>query len=278
MGICYDEPFNLYRSKPGLNKSSIDKLLQCPAAYKAMLSMPNEPTAAMRLGTAVHAMVLEPDKAKDQIYVTKDLRTKTGKAERDEAIAAGKEVVSLEEYNTAQEMVDGLHAHEACKWLLSQPGKSEVSIYWAMPTPDGEIMPCKARIDRIITLPNGQRLALDLKTSQTSNPLELPTHCARYGYHRQAAWYMKGLKEVGMEVGGFVFLFVEKAAPHLCTPLQLDQSAIALGMQECERAMKTLRECETSGKWPCYTSGIITANLPGWYYKQEQDAAEMAVA
>ena len=42
------------------------------------------------------------------------------------------------------------------------------------------------------------------------------------------------------------------------------EEALAKGMEDCLRAVSTLKECQASGTWPCYTREIITLGLPKW--------------
>lgn len=273
----YDESFEAYRAAEGLNKSGIDKLLLCPAEYKAMLDNPQEPTPAMKFGSYFHARVLTPAICNAQYHVQDvDPRTKAGKEERAQAEADGFTVVSASDFDRASEMLKSLHNHPKVDALLSRlNGDPEVSVYWDMDV-DGDTIQCKGRVDRLAILSSGEVVAVDLKT--TSGPLT-PDHIsktvANFGYHRQSAWYVHGLAEQGLAVNAFVFIFVQTTAPFLCTAVTLDAEAEALGRRECEMAARIYRNCKRDNVWPSYSQDVEEVGLPLWYDRISPAASAM---
>ena len=269
--IIYDQPAAEYHAAEGLNKSSIDKLLRCPLEYRLSLEQkPEEPTAAMRFGTMLHARVLEPDVYAGAYHVLEhDVRTKPGKDEKKEAEAQGLTCITLADFEKASAMLEQLHAHRRIHELLSLPGKAEVSIYWEMPRQQGseQTRQCKARIDKLAELPDGTFIAVDLKTTSGIPSLEgLPKHIADFGYHRQAAWYCEGLRRLDVVCREFIFVFTSTNAPHLCTAVIVDPEAEVLGLRECLYARDLLADCESGACWPSFSEKVQTVNLPAWYY------------
>ena len=70
-----------YHSGPGDSSSRIKTALTSAAHYLAYKS--TDATPAMALGTAIHALVLEPDTWRNELVIAPDInrRTKAGKAE-----------------------------------------------------------------------------------------------------------------------------------------------------------------------------------------------------
>lgn len=267
--IIYDQPAAEYFAEKALNNTSIGYILECPALYKAHQTMEETPSKAFLLGSLLHAMVLEPGKVAERYAVCQHPgTTKAGKEERKALSEKGITAFSSDDWGLAQSMASALS--ETCPTtakLLSLPGKSEVSIYWDELVEE-KPLPCKGRIDRLTQLPDGSWVAIDLKTTaDTVKPSELARKAYSYGYHRQAAWYTRGLRACGIEAL-FVFFFVSKQAPHLVTPLSFTAEALALGEDQCMRAAHTLIHCEEDGEWPSYTSGIYEVDLPEWAYYQ----------
>ena len=266
----YDQMAHVYRVMPGLNKSSIEQILRCPLEYKLGLESPTEATPAMAFGTLVHSMVLEPETVDSLYHVMQaSATTKAGKAERAQAIEEGKTIVSAADFAKAKAMQARVQAHPAASWLLGLPGHSEVSMFWEMQTEDGRIRQCKARADRIAQVGDGE-VIIDLKTtSGPVSPAELEKTVARFGYHRQAAWYSDGYERIaGKAPMGFYFIFVSTAVPYLVTACKMDDESSAIGWGDCLKAERLLYEAEKSGVWHGYADQLIEIGLPQWAYKQ----------
>ena len=273
----YDQSFADYRAAEGLNKSGIDKLLLCPAEYKAMLDQPAEPTPAMKFGTYFHSRVLTPELCNSQHHIQlADPRTKEGKAEKAAAENDGLTVVSQADFDKAGAMLNSLHSHPKIDALLSRlPGDPEVSVYWDMDV-DGDAIQCKGRVDRLAILPSGEVVAVDLKTTSGHlTPDAISRAVATYGYHRQSWWYVHGLAAQGLAVNAFVFVFCQTCAPYLCTAVTLDAEAEALGRRECEMAARIYRDCKAKNEWPSYSQDVEEVGLPLWYDRISPAAGAM---
>lgn len=265
--IIYDQPAAEYFAEKALNNTSIGYLLECPALYKAHQTMEETPSKAFLLGSLLHAMVLEPDKVAERYAVCQNPgTTKAGKEERKNLAEKGIAPISAEDWACAEGMTLALHANPTAGKLLSLPGESELSVYWDEDF-GGEKLPCKCRVDRLARV-GDVSIAIDVKTTaDTVKPSELARKAYNFGYHRQAAWYTRGLKACGIEAP-FIFCFVSKQAPYLVTPLSFTAEALALGDDQCMRACRTLIHCQEDDEWPAYTTGIYEVDLPEWAYYQ----------
>lgn len=250
-----------YFASPALNKSSIDLLLDCPARYKARLDGAEEEkdSAALRFGTLCHTLILQPETFGAQYAISElDARTKAGKEWR-ESLPEGVQPVSAADYEKAQLMAEAVRDHPQARMLFGGENyTAEKAIFWTFNGVD-----CKAKPD-IVAEVHGRRYIGDLKTTESVEPEAIAKSIAKWGYHRQAAWYLHGMEAVGKPCDAFIFIFVEKSWPHLVTMCQLDEAAITRGFEECARAVDILKECRASGKWPCYTRDIIEISLPRW--------------
>ena len=81
--IAYNQSDFAYRKEPGINQSSLKKILDSPAHYQAALKNKLIPTPAMQMGTAAHCLVLDGEAAFNGAYIKKPdnikLTTKEGK-------------------------------------------------------------------------------------------------------------------------------------------------------------------------------------------------------
>ena len=79
----FSMPAEQYHSHPAVGHSGLVRIMRSPAHYKDVLTDPPDPTPAMRLGTAFHTALLEPDRFGQTFVVAPkfDRRTKEGKAQ-----------------------------------------------------------------------------------------------------------------------------------------------------------------------------------------------------
>jgi len=279
--IRYDEGFEAYRAADGLNKSSIDRILRCPAEYHEMLELPQpDPTPAMRFGTALHSFVLTPERfLEDVCILSAPATTKAGKAQKQEAEAKGQTCISTEEYEKLFRMAGHMRRHprirpllphvecELTKGLKSLHGDSEVSLYWEEEFA-GQSIQCKARVDRIcVVAGGGDVIGVDVKTTSGGlDPDSIAKTMATYHYHRQAAWYVHGMSQLGLAVSAFVFIFTSTQAPYLCVPVMVDSRAEMLGLAECKLAAEAYATGLQTEEWPSYSDSIEEIDLPEWAY------------
>lgn len=275
--VSTNMPAKDYHAYAALNKTAIEKLLRCPLEYKLDRDNPQEQTAPMAFGTLVHSVILEPETVEARYHVMRNSgTTKAGKAEKAQAIEQGKTIVSASDYERAKAMQERVKAHPAASWLLGLPGHSEVSMFWEMPTEDGRTRQCKARADRIAQVGGGE-IIIDLKThSGTVSPSEIERTVAKFGYHRQAAWYCDGYERIaGRPCHGFYFVFVSTTAPYMVTAGKMGDEAQAIGWGDCLKAERLLHECEESGKWPGYADQLIEIDIPAWAYRKAAEEMEI---
>jgi len=257
-----------YHAHPAISKSGLDLIARSPlhfwARYLDPNRVPTEPTAAMRLGTAVHTHVLELDQWQ-QRYITApegiDRRYKVGKEAwaAFEAQSEGRTVISREDADLVMRMGRSVFGHPAAAMLLGLPGKAETTHMW---TDASTGLQCKCRPD---WLTDGGRLIVDLKTTENASPREFARSIAEWRYHVQAAWYLDGIEQAtGTRPEQFIFICVEKKAPFACAVYAADAEMIAAGAQTAARDLEVLATCKAADAWPGYSNQIEPISLPAW--------------
>lgn len=268
--IKYNEPPEIYHSTQAISKSGMDKLRQAPAKFKSWLEgNVEEKTDALLFGSVFHCLVLEPNEFNKR-YTVKQFNgaTKAGKEEATSAKALGLELVPPRVYENAYAMAGSVRNHPLIGQIMSAHDKqTEISIYWSENMDNLEI-PCKARLDMLATVPGFGLVAVDLKSTDDASPEALERSLYKWGYHRQAAWYRRALRAVGMESSVFVLVAVEKTAPYLITAANISEAAQQVGLEEIKEALNTYTSCIKSGLWSGYVSEIIDIDLPEWVYKR----------
>lgn len=266
VGIYEDLPAEVYhRRELGLvNKGGLDQLRRSPAHYRAWAAgeTEDEETEALWLGRALHTRVLEPE-----LYAaTYALQPYFGDGRKTEVKAAkakwaeknaGREAVEPAMWARIEGMAAAILAHPLARELLTG-GRAEVTLRWDDPETG---LPCKGRAD--YWRPDIDT-AIDLKTCENASPEAFAKSVANYRYHVQQAHYCAGFAALGYQVSNFVFVAVEKRAPHAVLVAMLDDAATERGEGLYREEMETMAACVESGEWPAYGNGIQILTLPRW--------------
>lgn len=168
-------------------------------------------------------------------------------------------VLTADEWRKVHLMRDSAMAHPFARTLLEADGDVEPSIYWTDPE-TGEL--CRCRPDKLVRLPNGMRILLDVKT--TGDIDRFSASIEEYRYHVQDAFYTEGYTQhFGAEPFAFVFLVVSTTRsagkyPVRCFALTPEEK---LAGRDAFRAdLDRYAECKRTGIWP----GIETITRPAW--------------
>jgi len=73
----------------------------------------------------------------------------------------------------------------------------------------------------------------------------------------------------------FVFIAIEKTAPHAIGVYSLDEESIAIGRAQNEAAYRLLAQCRERNEWPAYDPAVQIISLPTWAkrWTADMDAA-----
>jgi hypothetical protein len=249
---------------------------ECP--LKAWLASPWNPECKVDnaphfdIGTAAHLAVLEPSFLAERVVVHEwdDYRTKDARAARDAAYAQDKTPLKPAEWAVVQGVqaaVQDRNKSRAAE-LFAARGTAEVTLTWRW-----DDLPCKCRPD---FLAGNNGYIIDLKTANTCNPRAVARKAFNEGWFVRAAWYMAGVQAVtGVLPQKYLFVVVEKDAPHLIEIYELDDRALIYGDQIIMRTLKRAAECLRTGIWPSYGDGGITKlALPSWAEFQRAEREE----
>lgn len=255
-----------YHAHPALGSTGLRALLRSPAHFQALAF--GAPSPAMRLGTLVHTLVLEPEAFAERYIVAPacDRRTKAGKETWAAFVddAGERDVITEDDEAKGRACAQSLLSHRVGQTIKG--ASVEQTLMWT----DAETgVICKARPD---VLPSGY--LVDVKISADASPTGFAKSIANYGYHVQAAHYVEGARACGHDVKGFVFAVVETVAPYLSAGYVLSAADLDQGMSERKRALEIYAQCTASGEWPGYAGGRIEEiEMPYWAWSDERKAA-----
>jgi len=222
----------------------------------------SQPTAAMNLGSVVHAITLEPDKTADVFVVSEydSFRTKEAREWRDQKAAEGLIVLSEKDYLAAAAM-----AHRATEELHRALDGDHVG-YQVEQEVTGSINGVDV-CGLIDVVPDDGATLWDLKTcSAIGDERSLQRTVFDFGYHVQAALYCDLISAETESEPSFGFIFVETSVPYETTHIILDRDCILAGRakyMELINRWAQLRD-KPLDEWPGSVERGIVMEPPSW--------------
>lgn len=255
--------FKEYLANPAVGSSSLRTMLsKSPAHYLHERKNPSEPTPAQKFGTMIHQAILEPKKFMADAVIEPEFAGKGSVAAREQWHLEndGKLILKHDQNETINGILNALSLHtEAFKYISK--GVAEQSIFWK----DHETgIACKARFD----FNCDKHIIADVKTTEDASFAPFQKTISKYGYHIQAAMYLDGASEVfGQKYDEFVIIAVEKKAPYGVNCFLLDETMIMEGRALYKRALRTLRICNETNRFPGYPEVLNPVTLLSWAYQ-----------
>jgi hypothetical protein len=286
-GLWCDIPNAVYHHGLGISKSGLDDIATAPAYFKVRRENPSPPTAAMLLGTVLHALVLEPETF-DQRYVAQPAdaprrpndRERFAKKPSPETVArcmwwgdfeqqnSGKVIVPNEDgptiwdrdvWSTVHFMRDAIMRNgDAAIFLEPGSGIAELSAYWVDPTTNRL---CRCRPD---FWNQHHNLIIDLKSARAATMTGFQRSVHDYRYDVQGAFYTDGMRMAGEMVHGMVFIACEKEPPYLNATYDVDKEWIREGRISYQRDLYVYSQCMESGDWPGLPDHTRVLPQPGY--------------
>ena len=255
------QPEAAYRAHPALNWSLIKTIAKSPLHFKHRRDNPRPDSPTFRVGRAVHAAILEPERFKREWVVYHGRRAgKAWTAFFDEH--EGCEILNATEYDTVVAMASAVRSRRDLAAVL-EDGLAEVSLRWNKQYPNYGL-DLKARADWIYH-DGDSWVVLDLKTTRDVEARSFGRDAARLMYHGQLAHYAEGLSATlgGVPVRAEL-LVVETEAPHDCGLYRLDDVALQCGRARREQLLSRYAACLRSREWPGQIPEPGYLLLPTW--------------
>jgi exodeoxyribonuclease VIII len=240
-----------YNLLPGVRSSDLKLMLTSPLAYQYHLVNGREETPAMRLGTATHCAILEPERFAETYRVrSKGNRVLPG-------------TLSADEYERLMAMQRAMMNHELARQYLNSIVAVEEPFQW-VDEETGIELKCKPDC-RFVD--NGLG---DVKTTKSADPRMFASDAAKYGYAFSAAMYWDGMTANGLEPSEFVLFAVESVPPHDVVIYRLDDDVLDLGRELYRTCLTRLAKCRESGRYPGRCETKMDLVLPQWAYPTEK--------
>jgi hypothetical protein len=250
----HDMTNEAYHAHPAISSSDVKTVFNKSLAHW-QLSQRRE-SAAFDLGSAVHALVLEPEKD----LVRCGPGDRRGNAWKDAKLAAdldGYILLPEAEYELAKNVAYAAIT-QMPEWM-DRPRIHEASFFAEDHVTGVEI---KCRPDIYI---EEDGLVIDLKTCASASPRQFTRDVHNYGYNLQAAFYLRVLQEAGFKAERFVFFAIEKEAPFACCCHEIDPDYLNASDAAITATLIKIRDAQKKGD---YTTGWPEINMigqPAWF-------------
>lgn len=297
------EPDELYHARTWeVSNSYLAELQRSPyhfwAAHLSGWDRPRSETNSMSIGSVVHALALQPDRATELFIVQPQAgrNTTAGSGAWAEIVqehaaaleyldaktimkmpaddwqdaikeierSSGRKVVTTAAYQGGVMAFQGMMRTPKVRRWIELRGQNELTVTWRDPVTD---IPCKGRIDKLI---RSHETLVDIKTTKDASPWKFGGSIATYRYHIQAAFYPFGLANCGdPEFAGaadwpLVWIVVENVWPYATALYTADDDDIQRGREIFRRLLDQLRRCLDRDHWPSYNEDIEIIKMARW--------------
>lgn len=274
-----------YLRVPALSSSGELVFDRSAAHFKEELDNPSDPTVRMKMGTALHAALLEPDLFATQYVGLEPCQAElksgkrkgepcgnAGKVYRDGASYCGTHdpepdapdeggIIAMpsQTMDSIEGMKNAVLSHPDASGFFRGKGASELT---GIARDPGTGVLLKIRLDR--SLDRAEWIHTDLKMCPDASQEAFTKHAGRMGYVRKAAFYRHVLALLDREVRASSLVAVEDQRPHGCQVFLLDEGDIAGFRRDIEANVRRYAECLKTGVWPAYESGLRELKLKPW--------------
>ena len=230
--------------KPYLSYSSIKYALQDMALFELyMKGKLRKESQALTFGSAYDVLLFTPDEFDKRFYVlddeeiTREIGGKNPRAtnqykEWKETVSEGKELLSMEDYQQAIDMITRL---DDCGVLnIYLQGKYQVEFHQKLEI-DGEEIPVRGFLDVL-----GDGFITDLKTTRSVSGFRRDVHWLDYDVQAYLYTLSFGIKD-------FYWVAQEKAYPYLPAAYRASEETLDSGRRKVTRAISVIKDyCETN--------------------------------
>ncbi len=223
----------------------------------------DEPSDAMRLGTAVHQVIVENELPDDVCrLIPSDVLSSSGSRaggawKSFAAEHSDKLLLKAHEYAWFMQIIGNIRQNAYARRLLDMGGEREHEIYWHDETHGIER---KAKLD-ILT----PKCIVDLKIVNDVSPRGFARLAYDRGYHRQAAFYRDAVRAVTGDPLPFIFIAAQNCEPYSVACYDLGNEFIQMGAEQLDDAISGIKRATETGNWKrpgCDT--LVTLQAPNW--------------
>jgi hypothetical protein len=243
-------PREQYDAHPGVRWSLLSHMRKSPAHYQHALSHPRSATSALNTGSALHALVFEPETYAERFTTYTASKTKGEGARKawdafqEDSQARGLTILDTDEGQRAEGMAAAVRV-KAGSYIAPSKGRAEIPITWT----DAETgLVCKARLDWLTI----DRLLIDLKSTRSTEERAFANQAWKLGYFHQQIFYSMGVAAATgctLEEVPFLFAAVESEPPYDVALFEPCEESRYAALEDVRKLMERLAECQRTQRW-----------------------------
>ena len=246
-----------------VSRSALEIFRQSPKLYQKWKNHEWESpqTASQRLGAAFHCNLLQPEIFSQEYMKTEFSDRRTKKYKEFALQHLNVTLLTTSEILKLRKMMNSVEDNPVAMDLLKyNQGLREQAYKFT----DDTMLQCKFKVDYYH---NGT--IVELKTTQDVSEQTWCKSAYNFGYHRQAAFYTKGIKILQHFNPNFLFVVVGTTEPYECIVREFDSLSVTLGMKEINSLLKDLSmRLKTNDFCPLGHNKINWVSLPSWCFSK----------
>lgn len=262
-----DESNSDYHARGEISASRLKSMAKGWRWYEAehiTRTIERKESPAMRMGTAIHAAILEPKEFLRSYTVCPadcaDRRTKKHK-EWAASVPAGTAVLTEAEAGVIAKCEMAVMRDAAARAIIESIDHVEKSFVY---DDAGAGVHCRVRFD----LAAGGVVG-DIKTIDCLDDGAIEKAIQNYRYDLQAAHYLAGFQAIGAPVSAFVFIFIETSPPHRCHVVRLSDGDLDAAFESRVSLLREYVRRSESGDWSDPGEGELqTVFLSEWFNRK----------
>ncbi len=270
-----------YHSIDALSNSSLSVLYGNgkgdPAGFHARFiakTLKTEETDAMRLGSAVHMLALEPERfslhydvAIPPVNPTTKKPYQSGsqaysKWQEGYQAERGKKAISSDDWKNISLVAKAFQSHPTIAAIMASKTEKVFERGYEMSYFVEGQDPIRLKCKPDCVIPS-DGLIIDLKTTSDPHPDAWKWSAEEYGYHRQAAIYLQAMEAYYGKPFRFLFGVVRSKAPYEVGVYELDDDSISRGWDQVESLIAEYAQRKREDNWRSdWQVGIHSLNVP----------------
>lgn len=238
-----------YRKNKAVNFSTLKEMKSSPADYKLRLDFGIDESDPMKLGTLVHALLLEPDTVNDKYALVPDAGKKFTKGMQAEYLEANPGKILVREvgtktstfnWNKATKIADSVKSKTIFKRFMANVESVEQELY-------GECTETGLKLKGLLDIITDKPSLIDVKT--TSQFASRMYNLKKRMYINQLAFYSYLAKLNGRSFEKQFVFFIETIHPFKVRLVEIDPRAIINAHEENIELLKRVKECTEMNTW-----------------------------
>ena len=255
MGLVVGMSNEEYHAQAGISSTAVKTVYKKSLAH--WKGAKRSKSTAFAMGSAVHAILLEPERD----LVVKGPKTRKSKifGEMEEGLLEDQILLTEVEYHVANRIAKGTTDNPTCKAILQHPDRqNEVSIFAEC---ERTGLTIKTRPDCMIVSENS---VYDVKTTIDASPFGFARETQKYGYDIQGAFYVYTLQMAGIDIKEFSFIACEKSAPYVSHLHVIGPELLASATERMHRTLAIIANANKQEDFGTNWGDYTILELPKW--------------